>query len=188
MSHNVKVRYYARENTKMKPHSFYAQTVVNGTYGFDQLCQQAARNTTVEEDTIRQSVREYMRIAQQKICDGFRVEIGPQFLSLAPSLTAKIKDELNQDGTVKRAVTAADLKATFGKSRVSATVNAEFSAQVASTIKWQKCDKQGNPLEPDEDDATLDPDDPQNPASGSGDNTGGDNGGGDNGGGEGLNE
>ena len=175
MSHNVKVRYYARENTKMKPHSFYAQPLVNGTYGFDQLCQQAARNTTVEEDTIRQSVREYMRLAKQKICDGFRVEIGPQFLTLSPSLTAKVKDEVAADGTVKHAVTAADLKATGGKSRVSATVNPEFSAQVAQSIKWQKCDRLGNPLEPDEDDATLDPDDPQNPANTPSD--GGDDGG-----------
>ena len=31
---------------------------------------------------------------------GFRVEVGKQFLTLGPGMTAKVKDELNDDGTV----------------------------------------------------------------------------------------
>ena len=46
MGHNVKIKYYARENTKMTPHSFFAQPIPNGTYGFEEICNEAAENTT----------------------------------------------------------------------------------------------------------------------------------------------
>ena len=158
MAHNVRVKYYARENTKMKPHSFYAQVIPNGTYGFEKICEEAARNTTIEAHTIRAAVEEYMKVVQSKICDGFRVELGPQFVTLGPGLTAKVKDELNEDGTVKKACTADDLKATGARSRVTATVNSDFTYKVQQSIKWQKTDAKGNALEGDEEDVTL-PDD-----------------------------
>ena len=182
MAHNVKIRYYARENTKMKPHSFYGQPIPNGTYGFEQMCEEASENTTIEAGTIRQAVELYVKVAKKKLLDGFRVEVGKQFLTLGPGMTAKVKDELNDDGTVKKACTADDLTAVGAKSRVTAVVNAEFSHQFNASVKWQKTDKTGTPIE-DEDDATLDPDDQPG---GGGDNTGngGDNqqpaGGGDN--------
>ena len=66
-----------------------------------------------------------------------------------------MKDELNQDGTVKKAVTADDLKAVGAKSRVKAVVNPEFSREFANSVKWQKSDKNGNAIEDDEEDATL---------------------------------
>lgn len=171
MAHNVKIRYYARENTKMKPHSFYGQPIPNGTYGFEQMCEEASENTTIEAGTIRQAVELYVKVAKKKLLDGFRVEVGKQFLTLGPGMTAKVKDELNDDGTVKKACTADDLTAVGAKSRVTAVVNAEFSHQFNASVKWQKTDKTGAPIE-DEDDATLDPDDQP----GGGDNGG--NGGG----------
>ena len=175
MAHNVKIRYYARENTKMKPHSFYGQPIPNGTYGFEQMCEEASENTTIEAGTIRQAVELYVKVAKKKLLDGFRVEVGKQFLTLGPGMTAKVKDELNDDGTVKKACTADDLTAVGAKSRVTAVVNAEFSHQFNASVKWQKTDKTGAPIE-DEDDATLDPDD--QPGGGGGNTGTGGNGGG----------
>lgn len=172
MAHNVKIRYYARENSQLKPHSFFAQPIPNGTYGFDQLCQEASENAGIDPDDIRKAVNLYMREAKKRLLDGFRVEVGSQFLTLGPGLTAKVKDELNADGTVKTACTADDLKATGGKSRVTATVNSEFSREFAASVKWQKADKSGNIIEDDEDDATLDADDEQQQGAGSGESTG----------------
>ena len=172
MAHNVKIRYYARENTKMKPHSFYGQPIPNGTYGFEELCRQAAKKTNMEAHDVRSAVEMYMDAAMEKLLDGFRVELGPQFVTLGPGLTAKVKDELNDDGTVKKAVTADDLTAVGAKSRVTAVVNPDFSYQFAKSVKWIKADKQGNALESEEDDATLDPED-QPGGSGSDDNNGG---------------
>ena len=186
MAHNVKIRYYARENTKMKPHSFYGQPIPNGTYGFEQMCEEASENTTIEAGTIRQAVELYVKVAKKKLLDGFRVEVGKQFLTLGPGMTAKVKDELNDDGTVKKACTSDDLTAVGAKSRVTAVVNAEFSHQFNASVKWQKTDKTGTPVE-DEDDATLDPDDQPGGGGGNGGNNqqpvggGGDNGGGNSG-------
>lgn len=112
-----------------------------------------------------------MKVVRKKLCDGFRAEVGKQFLTLGPGITAKVKDELNQDGTVKRACTADDLTAVGAKSRVTASVNVEFSHLFAQSVKWQKSDKQGNVIE--EEDATLDGDDEQNLNAGSGNDTGG---------------
>lgn len=182
MAHNVKIKYYARENTKMKPHSFYGQSIPNGTYGFEQVCQQASKNTSIEAHTVRASVEEYMKVCMEKLLDGFRVEVGNQFLTLTPAITAKVKDEVDDQGNVKKAVTADDLTAIGARGRIGCVVNTEFTHEFNRSVKWQKTDKQGNPLEADEDDTTLDPDDEQNQNSDD-DNTttaGGDNGGGDN--------
>lgn len=172
MSHNVKVKYYARENSQMKPHSFFAQSIANGTYGFDKMCEEAAINTGLEPETIRQAVVLYMAAAKRKLLDGFKVEVGKDFLTLGPSLSAKVKDEIDaQTGKVKKAVKADDLTAVGGKSRISVVVDSEFVHEFARSVKWQKSDRAGNPLDTGEEDATLDPDDPSQP--GQGGNTGG---------------
>ena len=172
MSHNVKVKYYARRNTQMKPNSFYSQAIPNGTYGFDKMCEEAALNTGMEAEAIRQAVVLYSACAKRKLLDGFKVEIGKGFLTLSPSLSAKVKDEVDpKTGAVTRAAKAEDLTAVGGKSRVSCTVDQEFSHQFAAAVKWQKTDRSGNVIDdPAEDDATLDPD--EQPSSGGG-NTGG---------------
>ena len=174
MSHNVKIKYYARENTKMTPHSFFAQPIPNGTYGFEEICNEAAENTTIEAGTIRQSVELYMKVVQKKLLDGFRTEVGKQFLVLGPGLTAKVKDYTDKKTGEQVVVTADDLTAVGAKGRVTATVNPEFSHEFNRSVKWQKSDKNGNVIEPTDDDATLDGDDPTNPTNQGGGNTGGD--------------
>ena len=39
----AKVKYYAKENTKLGTHSWYAVPVPNGTLTFDELCQEACK-------------------------------------------------------------------------------------------------------------------------------------------------
>ena len=151
--HNVKIDYYAKENTKVGTHSVYPVPIPNGTYGFQQMCEQASKNTTIEAHTIAAAVKEYMKVAKEKLCDGFRVEIGEQFVTLGPNLKGSVKDELNADGTVKRAATLKDLTANKCKSRVSATVNPVFSDEFERSVSWRKTDKHGTPVE-DEEDAT----------------------------------
>ena len=155
MSHNVKIKYYARENDKVGTHSFFAQAIPNGTYGFEEICRQASRNTSIEAHTIRAAVEEYLSIVMQKLCDGFRVEVGPQFLTCSPSLVAKVKDEVDKNGVIKKVCTADDLKASGGRSRVKVTVHQDFSYEFANSVKWQKTDRAGNAID-DGEDATLD--------------------------------
>ena len=179
MAHNVKIKYYARENVQMKPHSLYAQAIANGTYGFDKMCEEAAINTGMEPEAIRQAVVLYVAAAKRKLLDGFKVEVGKDFLTLGPSLTARVKDEVDESGKVVKVAKASDLTAVGAKSRVSCTIDAEFVHEFARGVKWQKSDRAGNVIDPGEgEDATLDPDDPTQP------NAGGNTGGGSNTGGE----
>jgi len=184
MADNVKIPYYARENTKVGVHSFYPQPLPKGTFGFERMCRKAAKNTTIEVHTVRAAVQEYMKCAQEALLEGNRVEIGEQFVTLWPNLKGSIKDELNQDGTVKKAATAKDLTANKCKSRVGATVSSVFSAEFERQVSWVKTDKTGAPVEDDEDATETNEEAAENtdqPATGGGDNNGG---GGSNGGGE----
>ena len=136
------------------------------------MCKKAAKNTTVEEDTVRQAVREYMKVAQEALLEGYRVEIGDQFVTLWPNLRGSVKDELNQDGTVKTVVTAKDLTANKCKSRVGATVNPVFSSEFERMVKWVKTDKAGNVID-DEDDTLTNDETQGNEPQGTGENAGG---------------
>lgn len=180
---SVKIEYVAQENTKVGTHSFYPKPKSKGTFGFERMCKKAAKNTTVEEDTIRQAVREYMRVAQEALLEGYRVEIGEQFVTLWPNLRGSVKDELNQDGTVKRAVTAKDLTALKCKSRVGATVSAVFSSEFERQVKWVKTDRSGNLIDEEDDTLTNDEtqgNEPQGTGEPTGNNTGGNTGSGEN--------
>ena len=179
--HNVKIDYYARENTKVGTHSIYPVVIPNGTYGFDEVCEQAAKNTTIEAHTIAAAVKEYMKVVQEKLCDGFRVEVGKKFLTLGPNLKGSVKDELNEDGTVKKACTVKDLTANKCKSRVSATVNPAFSDEFERSVSWRKTDKTGVAIDEGEDATETNEEaaqngDNQQPAGGD-DNNGGNGGG-----------
>ena len=44
----AKVKYYAKDKTKSDTHSFYAVPVPNGTLTFNEVCEEACRNTSIE--------------------------------------------------------------------------------------------------------------------------------------------
>ncbi len=157
----------------MKPHSLYAQAIANGTYGFDRMCEEAAINTGMEPEAIRQAVVLYTACAKRKLLDGFKVEVGRDFLTLGPSLSARVKDEVDETGKVVKVAKASDLTAVGAKSRVSCTIDTEFVHEFARSVKWQKSDRAGNVIDPGEEDATLEPDDPSQPNAGGGSSTGG---------------
>ena len=52
----AKVKYYAKENTKLGTHSWYAVPVPNGTLTFYELCQEACENTSIEPSIMRAAV------------------------------------------------------------------------------------------------------------------------------------
>lgn len=90
MGHKIKIKYWARENSKVGTHSFFAQTMPNGTLGFDQACREASENTTVEEDTIRSAVKLYMKVVKKNLLKGFKVDLGDDFLTIEPMLKASV--------------------------------------------------------------------------------------------------
>lgn len=146
----AKVKYYAKENTKVGTHSFYAVPVPNGTLTFNEVCEEACRNTSIEPSIMKAAVAEYMKTVQSNVLKGFRVPVGDQFLTVYPNLNASVKDVKDKEGKVTVA-TAKMLTANKGKSRLGASVSIKFSQEFANNVSWQKIDERtGAPVE-DED-------------------------------------
>ena len=130
----AKVKYYAKENTKLGTHSFYAVPVPNGTLTFNEVCEEACRNTSIEPSIMKAAVAEYMKTVQSNVLKGFRVPVGEQFIT----------------GEVTVA-TAKMLTANKGRSRLGASVAVKFSQEFATQVSWQKVDERTGAEIPDED-------------------------------------
>ena len=171
----AKIKYAVKENTKTGRHSWYAVPVFSGTLSFSELCEEACDDNTYSVEEMTGCVSKFMKIVQREAARGFRCKLGTDFLTVYPNLQCSVKDELNQDGTVKKAAEAKDVRAQNAKSRLGCTVSPKYSFDFANNVSWQKVDKNGNAIEEEEDDITqgnenVEPD------------NGGGSGGGDNGG------
>lgn len=184
----AKVKYYAKENTKLGTHSFYAVPVPNGTLTFDEVCEEACRNTSIEQSFMKAAVSEYMKAVKSNVLKGFRVSLGDQFLTIYPNLNASVKDTKDKEGNLVVA-TAKMLTANRGKSRLGASVSIKFSQQFANEVSWQKIDERTGAAVEDEDITDNDigtgdenggenENQNQNGENQNGQNTGGDNNGG----------
>lgn len=165
------IKYTAKENTKTGTHSWYAFPVFTGTLSFDELCEEACDDNTYSVEEMRGCVSKFMKIVQRETTRGFRCKLGNDFLTVYPNIQLSVKDELNPDGTVKKAATAKDVKANNAKSRLGCMVSTKFSAQFAANVSWQKVDKNGNTVDDEEEDITqgngnVDPDSGEQPGGG----------------------
>ena len=167
-----KVNFKVLENTKVGTHSFYAKAVPTGKLSFEDAVKFACKGTDIEESAMKRDVVEFMKTVQDFTLLGYRVEIGPQFLTVYPVLDAKVKDQLNPDKTVKKAAEAKDVKSNIkgAVSRLGCTVSPNFSKRFDMEVQWQKIDANGNAVDDEETDITQ------------GNDGGSDNGGDDNGG------
>ena len=138
----AKIKYYAKENTKVGTHSFYAVPLPAGTLTFDEVCEEACANTSIEPSILRAAVTEYMKTVQRNVLKGFRVPLGDQFITVYPNLTASVKDTKNEKTGEVTVATAKMLTAANAKSRLGATVHTKFSQTFAQNVSWQKVDEQ----------------------------------------------
>ena len=76
-----------KENTKLGTHSFYAVPVPNGALTFNEVCEEACRNTSIEPSIMKAAVAEYMKTVQSNVLKGFCVPVGDQFLPCKRLLT-----------------------------------------------------------------------------------------------------
>ena len=158
----AKVKYYAKERTSFGIHTCYAVPVPNGTLTFDELCQEACRNTTIEVSLMKAAVTEYMRVVQANVLKGFRVPVGEQFLTVYPSLSVSVKDTEDKDGNQIPATTKM-VTANKGKSRLGATVAPKFSLEFAQNVSWQRIDEKTGAEISDEENI-VDGDDEEEPS------------------------
>lgn len=162
-----KINYTVKENKFIGTHSFYAVPIPHGSLTFDELCREACDGRSIEPSIMKACVEEYMKVVQRNVLKGFRCPVGEQFLFIYPNIRASVKDEMNQDGTLKKAATADMVSARKAESRLGCSVSRSFSADFAKSVNWQRVDAAGkNEAEPD--DVTDD----ENAQTGNGDNGG----------------
>lgn len=147
----AKVKYYAKENLKVGTHSFYAVPVPAGTLTFDEVCEEACANTTIEASIMKAMVTEYMKTVQRNVLKGFRVPLGDQFITVYPNLQLSVKDVKNEQTGEVTVATAKMLNAANGKSRLGATVHTKFSQTFAQNVSWQKVDEKTGAVIEEED-------------------------------------
>ena len=133
------MRYTARENRNFDTHSFYAVPVPFGTVSFDEVCEEACKDLSIEVSIMKAAVTEYMRAVQANLKRGFRVQVGESFLTVYPRLDVSVKDTEDEEGN--QIVATADMvTANKGTSRLGATVATKFSQEFAKNVSWQKVD------------------------------------------------
>ena len=61
----AKVKYYAKENSTIGTHSFYAVPIPNGTLTFDELLDEAMDGKSVEPSIAKACVTEFMKAVKE---------------------------------------------------------------------------------------------------------------------------
>lgn len=172
----AKIKYLAKENTKVGTHSFYAQPVFAGTLTTDELLAEALDGKSIEPSVAKAAITEFMKTVQRNTIRGFRCQLGDDFLTIYPNLQLSVKD-VEKDGQTVVA-TAEMLNATNGRSRLGCTVSPKFSQEFAMSVQWSKVGATAADTAEDTSDDTGDiTDDPADNGDTTGDN--GDNGDGD---------
>lgn len=143
----AKIKYVAKENTKVGTHSFYAAPVFNGTLSTDELLEEALDGKSIEPSIARAAIIEYMKAVKRNVLKGFRCKLGDDFLTVYPNISASVKDYEDETTGETVVVTARMLTANNGKGRIGCTVNPKFSARFNQEVSWQKVDQQGNVIE-----------------------------------------
>lgn len=150
----AKIKYQVLESNIGGTHSHYAKAIATGALTFDEMCEKACEDSSVEPEIMKAAVARYMKKAQEFLVLGYRIPLGVDFLTLRPVLKCSVKDVLNDDGSVKTASTADMVRANNGVSKVGATVSAKFSKYFELKTSWQKVTATGAAVDDDEEDAT----------------------------------
>lgn len=148
----AKIKYQAKENTKVGTHSFYASPVFAGTLTTDEILEEALDGKSIEPSVAKAAITEYMKAVQRNVMKGFRCQLGEQFLTIYPNLSLSVKDE--EKNGVTTVATADMLNAANGKSRLGCTVSPRFSSEFAANVSWQKIDSNGIEVDDTQEDIT----------------------------------
>jgi len=173
------IKYQVKENKTLGTHSFYAQAVSFSTLDFNDLAEEVVEGLGITPELVSTILTRYMRVAKRNVLRGHRVKFG-DLLTIYPQISCSVKDELNDDGTVKTPATADMLTISQAKGSIGATIAQSVQQSFAQSVSWKRV------TDPD-DDGTTTTTDPTTSGGGSGtggsgtgtgDNTGGGEGGG----------
>jgi hypothetical protein len=173
------VKYQVKENKTLGTHSFYAQAVSYSTLDFQDLAEEVVEGLGITPELVNTILTRYMRVAKRNVLRGHRVKFG-DLLTIYPQISCSVKDELNQDGTVKTPVTIDMFNVSQAKGSIGATITQAVQQSFASSVSWKRVgDTDGEETTDPTDDDNSSSSSDDNPPSGGGNNPpsggGGDN-------------
>lgn len=153
------IKYTVRENKAVGTHSVFAVPVSYSTLDCSDMAEEVSEGLGISPDIIGTIIKRYMRVAIRNVQRGHRVKLGDE-LVVYPQISCSVKDELNDDGTVKKVATADMLNVSNAKSTIGATISQAVQQQFAQSVSWkrvtEKSDEEETPT--DTTDPTTDPD------------------------------
>ena len=159
------IKYQVKENKTLGTHSFYAQAVSFSTLDFNDLSEEVVEGLGITPELVNTILTRYMRVAKRNVLRGHRVKFG-DLLTIYPQISCSVKDELNDDGTVKTPATADMVNVSQAKGSIGATIAQSVQQSFAQSVSWKRVTES-------DDDTTTDPDDPtDDQSSGGGNNNG----------------
>ncbi len=162
------IKYVVKENKNVGTHSFYCAPQSYSTLTYADMAEEVAEGLGISPDIIGTIIKRYMRVAIRSVQRGHRVKLGDE-LVIYPQITCSVKDELNDDGTVKKAATADMLNISGAKSTIGATIAQAVQQQFAQSVSWKRVTEKTDEEDVTPTDPTTDPDNPSTDP----DNTGG---------------
>lgn len=131
------IKYSVKENKTLGTHSYYAQAVSFSTLEFQDLADEVVEGLGITPELVNTILTRYMRVAKRNVLRGHRVKFG-DLLTIYPQITCSVKDELNQDGTVKTPVTIDQFNVTNAKGSIGATISQAVQQSFASSVQWKR--------------------------------------------------
>ena len=131
------INYSVKENKNLGTHSFYAQAISFSTLDFQDLADEVVEGLGITPELVNTILTRYMRVAKRNVLRGHRVKFG-DLLTIYPQISCSVKDELNDDGTVKKAATADMINVLQAKSTIGATIALSVQQSFAMSVSWKR--------------------------------------------------
>ncbi len=147
------IKYTVKENNAVGTHSFYAAPQSYSTLTTDDMKDEVVEGLGISPDLVPTIIKRYMRVALRNAGRGHRVKLGDE-ITIFPQISCSVKDELNDDGTVKKAATADMLNVQNARSTIGATIAQAVQQSFAQSVSWKRVTEKAD----EETDTTTDPD------------------------------
>ena len=148
------IKYVVKENKTIGTHSFYCVPQSYSTLNYSDIAEEVSEGLGISPDIIGTIIKRYMRVAIRSVQRGHRVKLGDE-LVVYPQISCSVKDELNDDGTVKKAATADMLNVSNARSTIGATISQAVQQSFAQSVSWKRITDKTD----EETDTTTDPTD-----------------------------
>ena len=149
------IKYSIRDNNAVGTHSVFAVVNSYSTLTCEDMKDEVVEGLGISPDLVPTIIKRYMRVALRSAGRGHRVKLGDE-ITIFPQISCSVKDELNDDGTVKKVATADMLNVSNARSTIGATISQAVQQQFSQSVSWKRVTEKTD----DTDDAGDPADDP----------------------------